>query len=138
MANGSYDNIPMDDHPEEETPYEDETSVINKRGGGGKRILGRIFFMLLILTLIIAGFVLWQKSILDLEAQAQVNAARTATAKAGITLLTHTPAVLTATPTAEVTVMPETTATAVPPTAIVDSNLIHTATIAAQLTEAAH
>ena len=127
MANESYDNIPMDDHPEEDFPVDEEITGFKKRGGG-KKVLGKILFLLLILAILIGGFFLWQVSILDLEAQAQLSAARTVTAEAGIII-----------PTAEATMTPAITITPIQltPTITPDSNLIHTATVAALLTEAA-
>jgi len=127
MADESYDNIPMDDHPDEEFPVDEEITEFKKRGGG-KKILGRILFLLLILALLIGGLFLWRVSILDLEAQAIIIAARTATAEARIL---NPPLKATITP--EITITPM----LLTPTETIDSNLIHTATVAALLTEAA-
>jgi len=102
-----------------------------RRPARGKPILGRILFLVLILALIAAGFLAVQKTLMDLEAQAQLNAAQTATQSALAVVEQGQSNSLAETP------IVATVATDTLPTATVDPDAIHTATLAVLLTQAA-
>ena len=99
----------------------------------GKPVVGKLLIVFVVIVIILVGFVFVQKTLLDLEAQAQISAVQTYAAR---TPIINTPIAvqpfLDETPTVENT---ETT-TAVMPTE--NSDFVHTATIAAQLTGSAH
>jgi len=139
MSNQIFD-FPQDDLPVEEK-VKKELPPKKPSPPRGKPILGKLFFFILIITLIIAGFIYIQQTLPDLEAQAQIYAVQTAAAIAspGINSSTPLPPTLVSFPTSEITPTVEITATPLPPspTATPNPDFMHTATIAAQLTLAA-
>jgi len=111
------------------TPGEEPTKP-RRKPAKGKSILGKLLFILVIIALITFGFITTQKTLANLETQAQTFAAQTATQSA----LSSAPQRLIeeATPSpAETTI-----STALPPTATVDPDFIHTATLSVLLTQA--
>jgi hypothetical protein len=118
-----------DDDTLKEILMEDEKEVA--KSGHGKGCLPRILFLLILLLLTFLGFIFIQQYLLDLEAEAIVRAARTATAaeKSLIEMTAETPDFQ-----QQLTI--ETTQTPLPsPTQ--DPALDRTATVAVQLTDVA-
>ena len=111
---------------------EDELEI-KKNGKKRKSCFARVLILLIVLLIAFLAFIFIQQYLLDLEAQAVVSAARTATAQteAGADLESH------AAP-QQGTLEPQVPATAEPsPTATYDPILERTATVAAQLTAVA-
>ncbi len=140
MSDQSFD-FPQDDPPAKEMP-KTEKPTRKARPPQGKSILGKLLFFIVIVVLIAAGFVLIQQTLLDLEAQAHIYAVQTAAAIAspGIKSSTPLPPTLESFPPTEISPTVDFTATPLPPTPTVTPNpdFLHTATIAAQLTQAAN
>lgn len=140
MSDQSFD-FPQDDPPTKETP-KTEKPTRKARPPQGKSILGKLLFFIVIIVLIGAGFVFVNKTVLDLEAQAQIYAVQTAAAIAspGSKSSTPLPPTLESFPLTEISPTVDFTATPMSPSATPTPNpdFMHTATIAAQLTLAAN
>ena len=140
MSDQSFD-FPQDDLPAEETPITEKPPKKPRRPRG-KPFLGKLLFFILIVALIIAGFVFVQQTLLDLEAQAQIYAVQTAAAIASPVIISSTPLppTLESFPPTEISPTVDFTATPLPPgaTSTPNPDFMHTATIAAQLTQAAN
>ena len=139
MSNQIHD-FPQDELPEDEITKK-EAPVRKYRRPRGKPLLGKVLFILLIAGVIIGGFILLQKTLLDLEAEAQIYAVKTIIAfrTLGPATATPVPATLASfpqneiTPTGNITLTPGSSN----PTQTLNPVFEHTATIAAQLTLAA-
>ena len=140
MSNQSLD-FPQDKLPAEET-LKTEKPTKKPRRPRGKPFLGKLLFFILIVALIFAGFVFVQQTFLDLEAQAQIYAVQTVAviASPAINSSTPLPPTLESFPPTKIEPTVDFTATPLPPSATATPNpdFIHTATIAAQLTQAAN
>ena len=139
MSDPSLD-FPQDELPNEETPKKSK-QMRKSTPPRGKSFLGKFLFFIFIIALIIAGFVFVQKTMLDIEAQAQIYAVQTVSAPASLDSKKTTPIPLTISSASITESVPtqELTSTPLPPTltATPDPDFVHTATIAAQLTQAA-
>jgi len=139
MSNQIFD-FPPDDLPSKEKTKK-EPPAKKPSPPRGKSILGKLLFFILIVALILAGFGFIQKTLIDLEAQAQIYAVQTASAISSPAQnnTTPLPPTLQSFPPTEVSALINFTATTQPPskTATLDPDFMHTATIAAQLTLAA-
>ena len=139
MSEPSLD-FPQDDLPVEKTPKIEKPKK-KLSAPRGKPILGKLLFFILIVALIIAGFVFVQKTLLDLDAQAQIYAVQTVAAIASPVIKGSTPLppTLASFPSTERAPTADSIATPLPPspTATPNPDFMHTATIAAQLTLAA-
>ena len=109
------------------TPGE-EPSKPRRRPARGKPILGKILFFLMIIALIVVGFISIQKTLVDLEAQAKIFAAQTATQSA---LMPPMTSIQGSTTQEAISTIEET------PKATIDPDFVHTATISFLLTEVA-
>ena len=139
MSDPSLD-FPQDELPNEETPKKSK-QMRKSTPPRGKSFLGKFLFFIFIIALIIAGFVFVQKTMLDIEAQAQIYAVQTVSELASLDSkkTTPIPPTLTSASITESVPTQELTSTPLPPTLTVtpDPDFVHTATIAAQLTQAA-
>jgi cytoskeletal protein RodZ len=140
MSDPSFD-FPQDELPNEETPKKAK-QMRKSTPPRGKSILGKFLFFILIIALISAGFVFVQKTLLDIEAQAQIAAVQTISAPAASESkkTTPVPPTLPSSPFTQSAPTQEPTSTPLPPTLTATPNpdLVHTATVAAQLTLAAN
>jgi hypothetical protein len=140
MSDQSFD-FPQDELPVDETPKTVKPEKKPHRPRG-KPILGKLLFFIFIVILIIAGFAFVQQTLLDLEAQAQIYAVQTAAAIASPSKMSSTPLppTLASFPATEIVPTLDFTSTPQPPTPTATPNpdIMHTATIAAQLTLAAN
>ena len=121
----------MDNNPSDETIKEileeDQTEI--KNGGKKKSCLVRVLIFIILLVVIFFGFIYVQQYLLNLEAEAIVRAARTATALVNKPSIKNDPSSNEAQPAAESPVEQST------PTP--DPAIVRTATIAVQLTRVA-
>jgi hypothetical protein len=140
MSDPSLD-FPQDELPNEETPKKSK-QMRKATPPRGKSFLGKFLFFIFIFALIITGIVFVQKSMLDIEAQAQIYAVQTISAPVSMDnqKTTPIPPTLASAPFTESAPTQELSSTPLPPTltATPDPDLVHTATIAAQLTLAAN
>ena len=110
---------------------EDKIEVKKKKRGRGCFL--RLLVIITLLFIGVYGFILFRQKLLDLEAQAIISAAQTATANVAVP--NAEAEVTDSQPT--VSASPEAAATAQPDTATPDPMLDRTATVAAQLTSVA-
>jgi hypothetical protein len=140
MSDPSLD-FPQDELPNEETPKKSK-SIKKSARPRGKSILGKLLFFIFILALISTGFIFVNQTMLDIEAQAQIYSVQTISAHASseIKKTTPIPPTLPSSPFTQSAPTQELTSTPFPPTLTATPNpdLMHTATIAAQLTLAAN
>jgi hypothetical protein len=132
-------DFPQDNPPAKETP-KTEKPTRKARPPQGKSFLGKILFFFVIVVLITTSFIYIQKTLLDLEAQAQISAVQTAAAIAppGSKNSTPLPPTLESFPLTEISPSADLTATSLPPSTTSNPDFMHTATIAVQLTQAAN
>lgn len=115
------------------TPGEEPTKP-QQRPVRKKPVLGRFLFFLVLIALLVAGFVTIQNALVDLEAQARIFAAQTAT-QSGLNPASQVLIKSEITSSPEEIKTTESDMTAIALTATVDPSYIHTATLSILLTQ---